>query len=265
MSQNILHFRLSHDELAWLQFTLLIPPMVGMGKTLYPDVKTEEVAQARLAAGLAGLRARGLVQTGEDGGLKIDVIVSGVLGAYALAQQALVLSSDLPDNTPQLYVYYFSPKLCIEHHYAVEQGVHEFTATNERELLVRRMVERLQVPSLNGVEGSFSISLDQFNRLAELIKTEQITDAQRLLTEAGLQPQDAAYMVNVIGGQGGKHSVIFLRAEGEGAQRQLNTDRSFALFRHENDVLRMTFSGQTVTIDPSSGEELYQTLLHEVQ
>src|SRR4030042_1855107 len=82
---------LSLDELACLLFTLRLPPLMGMGRNLFPEGTPEEVIKARLQAGRLALQARKLVAV-KDGQLQIDTLIGGILGAWATATQMVVMT-----------------------------------------------------------------------------------------------------------------------------------------------------------------------------
>lgn len=241
--QTTLSVDLSHDELAWLLYTLRLPPLIGMGSSLYPEGTSEAVANARLEAGALALQARQLVSAGEDR-VEIESVLLGMLGAYAMAESMLIVNLHrLDDAAAFTRAYYLSPDLTVAYD-VVAPRLYRLTGMAEDAVFLDEVLQTLDVG--DGVASQFppqTIAPARLEAVSESVRAGDRDAALHLLLEGGWDAGAGEQLVRALETQNWTASVIVLRSIGEGEDSQMSTENSLALIGFDTGVLGFITSG----------------------
>jgi hypothetical protein len=264
MIENIFSYAFSNDEVAWLLYTLRVPPLVGMPPRLFPVDTSEAVANARLQAAAMGLVARGLVQNTPDEKLQIDPILVATLGAAVLSE-TLIITTTITPSISLNRTYYFAPELTVAHQLPVE-GIHRFTITNDVKTALQVIMQDLDVQNTQAFEMGEIICLAEITQqVTQKIYDGYVEEAYQQLIDAGVDEQTSEAIVVAIRDQQSRSAVVVLKSREEGTQRSFDNLLSLVIYPtfHGLLALETTPNDKTlqVVVKGISLESIYTTLL----
>jgi len=254
MAANSFHFELSYDEIAWLLDVLHIPPLVGMAGKLFPDSVDEAAAQTRKQAGASALHARGLVNLTDDQKIQIDPLLTGTLGAVALAEAIWIITT-VRQERGQNWTCYLGESLLVEHQIA--GGLHHFTVTNLVSDLVARVLEHLGVdnPPQSAIPYS-DVAPETMRSVIEAISRQDADGAYQILVNNGFDSASSEQFVLTVRDSEVTSLMIFLEPTGDGENRQLTTSHTLSIYRSPENIIRVdtafdsNSSPQSVQVKP---------------
>lgn len=263
MLENTFTLDLSSDEMAWLLYTLRVPPLVGMPLSLFPEDTSEEVGRARLQTAAMGLKTRGLVSITPDDKLQIDAILTAAVGVVAFSEQIAITTTVYADTSVN-WIYYFGSELMLAHRLAVE-GVHRLTLTNKFDECLDIMIQNLElqgVPALNLSKIEFPGDL--FRQGVERMNEHDLEGAFELFLNQNLDEATSRQLVQAISEAGVKNTIAILKSEGENTAQQFVNKAGLALYHAPKGLLCVETPKNNqshVTLGASSESDLRKRII----
>ena len=271
MSEQRVSIELSHDELAWLLFTLKTPPLLGMGEHVYPQELSKEVVKARLQAGGMALRARQLINRGSEA-LEIDQFLMSLVGTYALAEYATVITKvDRISKQISTLAIYRSKDSIVEHQ-MVELGIHRFSLVIDNDLMLDDILE-FSCIRRGSVLDFDPVMLPQalFSEVTQIIaETQNSEAAYAFFLEKGVAQHVAQSLVAALGNQLAYISFSLMHAVSNDDGRNYVETNEFAVIVAEKGLLdiRTITNSQSIQIQvchPELIQHSFQAMLEGMQ
>jgi len=196
MNKPPLSLRLSTEELMLVLWLLNTPTLPGMGDNPFGEWSQEQISAA-LACAERSLRARQLVNKGEDGRIQMDQVVMALVGTCAVPEFSVVLTSEAPDTGRIVHYFHATHLLAVEHSNP-EPGVHLFEALTDASAILKRLEALLQIdqqpaPQANPARITFGLLQDATQAAAK-----DPEKATALLTNAGVDKETAKELSNAL-------------------------------------------------------------------
>lgn len=236
MFENTFSLDLSSDEMAWLRYTLRVPPLVGMPPSLFPEGTSEEIGYARLQTAAMGLKVRGLVSITPDDKLQIDPVLTAAMGAVAFSEQIAIMTTIYADASVS-WTYYLGSELTLAHRLPTE-GIHHLALTNRFDECLDMMMQNLAlqgVPALGLAETEFPG--DAFQEAAERINRQSLDSAYEVFAKQNFDEVVSWQLIQAISEAQVRNTIVILKSEGTGDQRQFVNKNGWALYHAPDGVL----------------------------
>jgi len=258
-AQATLNIELSHDELAWLLYTLRVPPLLGMGASLYPAGTPEAIANARLQAGGLALQARGLAAPVGDC-VEIESALVGMVGAFAMAERAVLLKvAGREDSAASARAYYLSPDLTVAHE-LVAPRIHRLTGIGDRDAFLDHLLDGLDAAGCASEDfRPRTIPTPAFEAARDAVREGDVGAARDTLRQAGWDPHSGERLVHMLETWTWSASITVFAPTGADDAPGLSAQGSITLLGNDDRVVGLATEAAArpmVTVGAFSGQYL---------